>query len=75
MGFYDQHDRLIVTASNLTDQGLSGSVRVRGLPAGNYTATDLVMGAVLHFTVAEGRGMMQFPITRWDTRAFVIRRA
>jgi len=75
MGFYDQHNRLIVTVSNLTDQGLNGSVRVRGLPAGSYTATDLVMGAVVHFTVADGSSLMQFPITRWDTRIFVIRKA
>jgi len=74
MGFYDQHDRLIVTVSNLTDQGLNGSVTLRGLPPGNYTATDQVMGAVVRFTVANGRGVMQFPITRWDTRVFGIRR-
>jgi hypothetical protein len=74
IGFYDQHDRLIVTVSNLTSQGLNGAVAVRGLAAGNYTATDLTMGAVVHFAVAGGRGLMQFPITRWDTRVFAIKK-
>jgi hypothetical protein len=74
MGFYDQDDRLIVTVSNLINQGLNGSVALRDLRAGNYTATDLVMGAVVHFTVANGKGVMQFPITRWDTRVFAIKR-
>jgi len=74
MGFYDQHGRLIVTVSNLINQGLNGSITLRGLAAGNYTATDLVMGAVINFTVANGKGVMQFPITRWDTRAFAIKR-
>jgi hypothetical protein len=74
MGFYDQDDRLIVTVSNLIDQGRNGSVRLKGLPAGSYTATDLVMGAVVKFMVAGGKGIMQFPITRWDTRVFAIKR-
>jgi hypothetical protein len=74
MGFYDQNSRLIVTVSNLIDRGLNGSVAIHGLPDGNYAATDLVMGAVVNFTVSAGRGLMQFPITRWDTRAFAIGR-
>ncbi|HEX4505599.1 MAG TPA: hypothetical protein VH722_07695 [Alphaproteobacteria bacterium] len=75
MGFYDQNDRLIVTASNLSAQGLNGSIILRDLPAGTYVATDLTMGAVIRFTVAAGKGVMQFPITRWDTRAFAIKKA
>jgi hypothetical protein len=74
MGFYDQHGRLIVTVSNLTDQGLNGRVTLRDLPAGTYTATDLIMGAQVQFKIADGKGVMGFPINRWDTRVFAIRR-
>jgi hypothetical protein len=74
MGFYDQNNRLIVTASNLVSEGLNGRIAFRGLPDGTYTATDLIMGAVIRFRVEHGKGVMQFPITRWDTRAFAIKR-
>jgi len=75
MGFYSQNGLLILTASNLTDQGLTGTMTLRGLADGRYRATDLFMGATIDFTVANGKAVMAFPITRWDTRAFAVKKA
>jgi hypothetical protein len=72
MGFYDQSNRLIVTASNLTANGINGSMTLKTLANGNYIAKDLFMGATISFTVSNGKAVVTFPITRWDTRAFAI---
>jgi hypothetical protein len=72
MGFYDQHDRLIVTVSNPGSQGLNSSVTLRTLPDGQYTAHEVLANTVTHFTVANGKGVLPVTITRWDTRVFVI---
>jgi hypothetical protein len=74
MGFYDQINRLIVTVSNPGAQGLNGTVTLKTLPAGQYAATDLYTKGVIHFTVTAGKGVLSFPITRWDTRVFAIQK-
>lgn len=72
MGFYDQNNRLIVTAENPGNQGLNGSIKLRGLANGTYNVTDLITSASTWFTVTNGQ--TQFPVTvnRWDTRVFAI---
>jgi hypothetical protein len=75
MGFYDQANRLIVTVSNLGSQGLNGSVTLRTLAAGQYTATDFFTDDVIRFTVANGKATLPVTITRWDTRVFAIKKS
>jgi hypothetical protein len=75
IGFYDQNDRLIVTASNQGGGAVSGKITLKTLPAGNYAATDLFTGAVTKFTVASGSGVLPLTVARWDTRAFAIVRS
>jgi len=72
MGFYDQNNRLIVTVENQGNQGLNGSVKLRGLASGTYTVRDLFTNGSTWFTVTNGQ--TQFPVTinRWDTRVFAI---
>jgi hypothetical protein len=72
MGFYDQHNRLIVTVSNPGGSGVNGTVTFRTLAAGTYVATDLFSGAKVSFNVSNGKGTLPLGIERWDTRAFAI---
>ncbi len=72
MGFYDQHDRLIVVVSNPGNQGLNSTVTLTTLPDGQYTATELFANAATSFSVVNGKGVLPVTITRWDTRVFVI---
>jgi hypothetical protein len=75
MGFFDQSNRLIVTASNLTANGINGTFTLRTLANGQYIAKDLFTGGTISFTVNNGSGWVTIPITRWDTRAFAITRS
>jgi hypothetical protein len=73
MGFYDQSNRLIITVENPGNQGLNATVKLKGLPQGNYVATDLFTNAQIRFQAWNGQAA-QIPvtITRWDTRVFAI---
>ena len=73
MGFYDQSNRLILTAENTTNQGLNATVKLKGLAQGNYVATDLFTNQQIRFQAWNGQAA-QIPvtITRWDTRVFAI---
>jgi hypothetical protein len=74
-GFYDQNDRLIILATNLTDQYLDAattSMTLRGLPLGQYLATDLFSNGQFNFSVTDASVTISFDVTRWDTRAFAI---
>ena len=72
MGFYDQDNRLIVTVSNPGTASVSGSVTLRTLGAGLYTATDLVTNASSSFLVLTGQATLSVTVARWDTRVFAI---
>jgi len=74
-GFYDQTNRLIVTATNQGAATLNGKITLKTLPASAYTATDLFTGAKIPFLVTIAAGTMPLTIARWDTRAFSIVRA
>jgi len=72
IGFYDQNNRLIVTATNQGASTLSGNITLKTMPAGNYTATDLFSGATISFSVGANGGAIPLTVARWDTRAFAI---
>ncbi|HEX4504197.1 MAG TPA: hypothetical protein VH722_00595 [Alphaproteobacteria bacterium] len=72
IGFYDQHNRLIVTATNQGSGTVNGKITLKTLPAGAYTATDLIAGGAIKFTVGANGGALPLSVTRWDTRAFAI---
>jgi hypothetical protein len=72
IGFYDQHNRLIVTATNPGARTLNGKITLKTLPVGSYTATDLFTGGVTRFAVGANGGTLSLSVARWDTRAFAI---
>ena len=72
IGFYDQSNRLIITASNLTAGSLTASVTIRGMTNATHTATDLFTAATISMTVTAGIGTLAIPLTRWETRAFSV---
>jgi len=74
-GFYDQSNRLIVTATNQGTATVSGNITLKTLPVGAYTATDLFTGAKIPFVVTSAGGTLPLTAARWDTRAFAIVRA
>lgn len=77
-GFYDQSGRLILTVTNLTNATISsGTVTIRGLPAGTYTVTEMFSNTVSSMTVTQATnavsvGTLPINITRWDTFVFSI---
>jgi hypothetical protein len=71
-GFYDQNQRLIVTATNISANSVSGLIQLQGLAAGAYTLLDLFTNQTSTFSVAHGAGNVAVTIGRWDTRAFAI---
>ena len=71
-GFYDQNNRLIVTATNQGANTISGKITLKTLAPGAYLATDLFAGTTIRFTVTEANGAIPLQIARWDTRAFSI---
>ncbi len=71
-GFYDQNDRLIIVASNLSADTLSASMTLRGLALGQYTAEDLYTSQILTFDVTGASATVNFGLTAWDTRVFAI---
>jgi hypothetical protein len=75
IGFYDQDNRLIVTATNQGTNTVNGKVTLKTLAAGTYVATDLFTGVTIRFTVGKAGGSMPVAVTRWDTRTFSIVRA
>jgi hypothetical protein len=72
MGFYDQNNRLIVTVENPGNQGLNGSITLRGLANGTYIVTDLITNSSTWFTINNGQAQFPVSVNRWDTRAFAI---
>jgi hypothetical protein len=72
MGFYDQNNRLIVTAENPGNTTVNGSITLRGLANGTYIVTDLFTNGRTWFTVANGKAQFPVSVSRWDTRAFAI---
>jgi hypothetical protein len=72
IGFYDQHKRLIVTATNAGVRSISGKITLKTLPAGTYLATDLITNATIQFSVTAAGGSLPATIARWDTRVFGI---
>ena len=72
IGFFDQRNRLIVTATNQGPGAINGNITLKSLPAGNYTATDLIAGGAITFTVGANGGVLPLTVGRWDTRAFAI---
>ena len=78
MGFYDQHDRLIVTTTNLVWANNNGHVVITGLASGTYHVTELATQAgqtgLLSTTlvVAGGKGTLSVALGRYDTRVFAI---
>jgi hypothetical protein len=74
MAFWDQHNRLIVTASNPGTSAVKGAVTLKTLPSGTYSALDLFTGAKSNFTISNGVGWFMTDVDRWDTRAYAITR-
>src|SRR6185503_3316356 len=72
IGFYDQNDRLIVTVTNSSASALGGNVTLRTLPVGNYTATDLIAGTTIKFTIGATGGALPVNVARWDTQVLAI---
>lgn len=72
IGFYDQNNRLIVTASNPSASTVDGKITIKTLRAGTYVATDLFTNATIRFTVTSAGGSIPVALARWDTRAFAI---
>jgi hypothetical protein len=72
IGFYDQSNRLIVTATNPAAASLNGKITLKGLPTGKYVATDLVTNAKVAFSVTTTGGSVPVTVARWDTRVFAI---
>lgn len=75
MGFWDQNNRLIVTASNPSASGVSGTMTLRTLTDGSYVARELFTGATVPFTVSGGRATISLALSRWDTQVFAIKPA
>ena len=75
IGFYDQNNRLIITATNVSDNAAMGFIKLRGLENGTYTILDLFANTSATFSVVGGTASVPTPVTRWDTRAFAITRA
>jgi hypothetical protein len=74
-GFYDQDNRLIVTASNGSAADINGTMSLNGLADGPYVCEDLFTHEKTPFTIASGAASMPLTVTRWDTRALAIRAA
>ena len=72
IGFYDQNNRLIVTATNQGNGTVNGTITLKTLPVGAYTATDLIAGGTVHFKVGANGGTLPLSVARWDTRAFAV---
>ena len=72
IGFYDQNGRLILTATNLGDASIDGTIALKTLASGIYAATDLFSDQVTTFTVGQGQGFLPVSLSRWDTTAFAI---
>jgi hypothetical protein len=78
-GFYDQNDRLIITASDQIQFGETNSnleaadttVKLK-LSDGNYVARELLTGEEIKFKVSSGSGKFETKIDRWDTKVFAI---
>jgi len=72
-GFYDQEDRLIVLATNLTATDINhATLSLRGVADGQYLATDLFSQEQFNFTVADRVAAVPIAVTRWDTRVLAI---
>jgi hypothetical protein len=72
IGFYDQNGRLVVTATNLGDASIDGTITLRTLADGAWSATDLFSGQVTDFSIAQGQGVLPVSLSRWDTTALAI---
>jgi hypothetical protein len=79
MGFYDQNDRLIVTATNLVWSGNNVTIHLTGLPAsGTWHVTELQtevgQTGLLSRTieVVDGKATIELPLGRYDTRVLAL---
>lgn len=72
IGFYDQTNRLIITASNLLDTQQNAILTLKTLHDGTYTATDLFTNELIPLAITNGTGTLTVPLSRWDTRAFAL---
>lgn len=75
LGFYDQHHRLIVTATNPSTNTVNGTITLGGLAVGTYNMLDLFANTTTTFTVSSSKVAVPVSVTRWDTMAFAITRA
>ncbi|WP_207457458.1 hypothetical protein [Azospirillum sp. SYSU D00513] len=80
-GFYDQHDRLIVVASDRVDFDDDGSradiaaTVSLDLPDGDYRVEDLLNDRTQTFSVRGGTGDFDIALGRWDTGVYAITEA
>jgi hypothetical protein len=72
IGFYDQNNRLIITATNSGTTPLTGKIMLKTLPVGTYVATDLITNSAVRFNVTSSGGALPLTVARWDTRVFAI---
>jgi hypothetical protein len=72
IGFYDQKNRLIVTASNGGAGTINGTIALRTLPVGTYVATDLFSNTCVRFNITNSGGALPVTVARWDTRVLAI---
>ncbi len=71
--FVDQEERVVILATRDFVEDKSGTiakVSVHGAADGSYRAVDLVRGTRIRFAVDGGSGSFEFPLERWQTRAF-----
>jgi hypothetical protein len=71
-GFYDQRNRIIVTATNPGDTAVDGVMRLTRLGDGPHNLLDLFAGTTTQFTAKNGAASIPLAVQRWDTRAFAI---
>ncbi len=72
-GFYDQRERLIVVATNLSDKKNGGSVSLRGLAAGDYEVEDLFgNGSKSGLSVEDAGVSIPLSLEQWETRVLAI---
>ena len=79
-GFYDNHDRLIVSVSDQIRRGETNNelpateakITIKLEKNGRYHATELFTNEVINFDVKIGVGVINAELDRWDTKVFTI---
>ncbi len=72
--FYDQNDRLIVTATDPSAIAASGFATLRGLPNGTYTVQNLTTNTTFQVTVKAKTVSVPLSVARWDTEVLAFTR-